>query len=333
MYSNSETKAGIGLNVDNNANFKIGDSTPEPNFNGLIDEVRIYNRALNADEIKANYEAGQIIITSSPSGAEIFVDGQSKGLASPSLSVYGMAPGSHNVKCRLSGSSDDEKTVTVATSSVTTITCSPSQLPLLSVSPAPSFNLGTMNAGESVSQIFSISNAGGGTLAWSVSDDQPWITINPTSGTNSGTVTININTAGLSPSIYSGTIIVTSNGGSKSGSISLNIQPTIQPTTSTPIATTPIATTPIATTPIAPPPKTPTKTPVITTPLVAPPVTLASIMGVILILTGLLFTALTTIKKDVIFEFGITERTLKYVGGTGVLLVMIGAYILIKCLG
>ncbi|MFZ2411644.1 MAG: LamG domain-containing protein, partial [Candidatus Methanoperedens sp.] len=28
-------------------------------FNGLIDEVRIYNRALSAEEIKANYKAGQ----------------------------------------------------------------------------------------------------------------------------------------------------------------------------------------------------------------------------------------------------------------------------------
>ena len=29
-------------------------------LNGLIDEVRIYNRALSAEEIKANYEVGRI---------------------------------------------------------------------------------------------------------------------------------------------------------------------------------------------------------------------------------------------------------------------------------
>ena len=177
------------------------------------------------------------------------------------------------------------------------------RLPQLNVYPdPPSFKLGTMNAGELASRVFSISNAGSGTLYWSVSDNQPWITINPTSGTNSGTVTINVNTAGLSPGNYSGSITITSNGGTKQGSVSLKV----------------------ATTPIDPP----TITPVTTT-----PVTLVQIMGVILILAGLLFTALTTIKKDVIIEFGFTERTLKYVGSTGVLLVIIGAYILLKSLG
>lgn len=172
------------------------------------------------------------------------------------------------------------------------------RLPQLNVYPdPPSFKLGTMNTGELASRVFSISNAGGGTLYWSVSDNQPWITLNPTSGTNSGTVTINVNTAGLSPGSYNGSITITSNGGTKQGSVSLKVAP-------------------------------PTITSVTTT-----PVTLVQIMGVILILAGLLFTALTTIKKDVIIEFGFTERTLKYVGSTGVLLVIIGAYILLKSLG
>ncbi|KAF5421224.1 MAG: hypothetical protein C5S45_03880, partial [Candidatus Methanocomedens sp.] len=58
---------------------------------------------------------------------------------------------------------------------------------------------------------------------------------------------------------------------------------------------------------------------------------LLQLMGVILIVSGLLFTALTSIKKDVSIEFGVSERNLKYVGGTGILLVIIGACILLKC--
>lgn len=50
--------------------------------------------------------------------------------------------------------------------------------------------------------------------------------MNPTRGTNSGTVTLNVNTAGLSPDSYKGTINVKSNGGSKTGKISLNIPAT-----------------------------------------------------------------------------------------------------------
>lgn len=40
---------------------RFGDFTPAGFFDGLIDEVRIYNRALTADEIKQNYELGRVI--------------------------------------------------------------------------------------------------------------------------------------------------------------------------------------------------------------------------------------------------------------------------------
>lgn len=123
-YSASSTKDGIGLNVNNDASFKIGvTGTSSPYFKGLIDEVRIYNRALSENEVKANYEAGQIIITSIPPGAEVQVDGTSIGIASTNL-VYTVTPAIHNVKCKLAGYSDEERTVTVTPSSATAVTCS-----------------------------------------------------------------------------------------------------------------------------------------------------------------------------------------------------------------
>ena len=120
--------------------------------------------------------------------------------------------------------------------------------------------------------------------------------------------------------------------------------PTATPTstaTSTSTATpTPTATPTSTTTPTSTATSTPTATP---TPTASPgeegiiPTTtsvngkLLQLMGVILIVSGLLFTALTSIKKDVSIEFGVSERNLKYVGGTGILLVIIGACILLKC--
>jgi len=163
---------------------------------------------------------GSISITSSPSGAEVLVDGLPKGTASPTITVSGLTPSSHNVKCRLSGYSDYDTTVTVTAGSVSPVTCTLSPMPMLSVSPDPiSFNFSTMSTGELGSRTFSISNAGGGALTWSASDDQPWITLNPTSGTDSGTITIKINTASLSPGNYRGSITITSNGGTKQGSV------------------------------------------------------------------------------------------------------------------
>ncbi|MEA3324868.1 MAG: family 16 glycoside hydrolase [Euryarchaeota archaeon] len=58
---------------------------------------------------------------------------------------------------------------------------------------------------------------------------------------------------------------------------------------------------------------------------------LLQIIGLILIISGLLFTALTTLKKDIIFEIGIPEGNLKYIGSSGILLIIIGSYILLKC--
>ncbi len=84
------------------------------------------------------------------------------------------------------------------------------------------------------------------------------------------------------------------------------------------------------TTPI---PTTPTPTPVenaLQIPPASAPAPLVQIMGVILILAGLIFTALTALKKDVVIEFGIPEKKLKYAGGVGIILVIIGAYILLK---
>ncbi len=106
-----------------------------------------------------------------------------------------------------------------------TFTVNIESAPQLSVSPdSLSFNLGLMNAGKSSSQILSISNAGGGTLTWSVSDDQTWITMNPTSGSNSGTVNLNIDTVGMRPGTYIGTIAVNSNGGTRQGKVFFNIE-------------------------------------------------------------------------------------------------------------
>ncbi len=96
--------------------------------------------------------------------------------------------------------------------------------PILSVAPdPPSFNFDISSAGA-IYQTFYISNTGGGTLSWNVRADQPWwIKVYPESGTGSGDVTITINTAGLVPGKYTGTITITSNGGVKTGNVYLNL--------------------------------------------------------------------------------------------------------------
>jgi subtilase family serine protease len=98
-------------------------------------------------------------------------------------------------------------------------------------------NFGTVQEGQTRTWPFEITNCGGGTLDWTVSDDHSWITVSPTGGTGTGTVTVRISTAGLSPGTHTGTVTVDSNGGQKTGTISVNVQtlPPAEVPTFTPI--------------------------------------------------------------------------------------------------
>lgn len=70
---------------------------------------------------------------------------------------------------------------------------------------------------------FFISNLGGGTLNWSLSENVPWLMAAPTSGANTGTVTVTVDRTGLLPGSYSGNIGVNSNGGSTTVTVHMNV--------------------------------------------------------------------------------------------------------------
>nr|BAL58748.1 hypothetical protein HGMM_OP2C296 [Candidatus Acetothermum autotrophicum] len=69
------------------------------------------------------------------------------------------------------------------------------------------------------SQTIQIANAGRGTLSWSASADQAWISLNPTSGTAPSTVMVSINVVGLAAGSYSSMITITAPGAQGSPAI------------------------------------------------------------------------------------------------------------------
>lgn len=85
---------------------------------------------------------------------------------------------------------------------------------VLSVSPLTITQ--TAPAGQNAgSQAFSVSNAGGGTLSYTVSESLPWLSVSPTSGNSSGAAvehTLTYATTGLAAGVYPGTITVTASG-------------------------------------------------------------------------------------------------------------------------
>ncbi|MEK7542611.1 MAG: malectin domain-containing carbohydrate-binding protein [Patescibacteria group bacterium] len=84
--------------------------------------------------------------------------------------------------------------------------------PVLNVSPSSLIFSATQGGSNPSSQTLSVSNTGAGSMAWTASSNASWLTINPTTGTNNGTVTVSISTAGLAVGSYNGIITVTANG-------------------------------------------------------------------------------------------------------------------------
>ncbi len=88
-------------------------------------------------------------------------------------------------------------------------------IPTMFVNPSTLAFSAKLGGGNPATQTISISNSGGGTLAWSVSDDASWLTLNPTSGTvvsETDNVTVSVSTTGLSEGTYTAAITVSGTG-------------------------------------------------------------------------------------------------------------------------
>ena len=104
IYINGEqdpnTKAAPASLHSSSYNLQIGTWEYSPNqrdtyFNGVIDEVKIYNRALSAEEIKADYEAGIPPASSSISGFVTYACNET-GLAGATVNLSLWQPGNGN---------------------------------------------------------------------------------------------------------------------------------------------------------------------------------------------------------------------------------------------
>jgi len=73
---------------------------------------------------------------------------------------------------------------------------------------------------ESSTESFTIANGGTGTLTWTVSDNQSWLSVSPTNGvttTEQDEVTVTVSRSGLAAGAYSGAVTVTPGTGADQG--------------------------------------------------------------------------------------------------------------------
>jgi hypothetical protein len=98
--------------------------------------------------------------------------------------------------------------------------------PVIAVAPASLAVTGTASGADPPAKSFDVSNSGGGTLSWTVSESASWLSASPGSGTNAGTVTVTPSIAGLASGTYTADVTVTAPGAtSRTVQVTLTLDP------------------------------------------------------------------------------------------------------------
>jgi PKD repeat protein len=161
-------------------------------------------------------------LTVSPAGGS----GARSVTVTPDLSGLTAGTYSANITISAPGASGSPRVVPVALT-----VDPPASAPALSVTPGSLAFTGVEGAADPAAKTLAVSNTGGGTLSWSVSDDATWLAVTPASGTNAGTITVSPSIAGLSAGTRTATVTVSANGGGspKTIPVTLTIDPPPQP--------------------------------------------------------------------------------------------------------
>jgi hypothetical protein len=136
--------------------------------------------------------------------------GTGNGTLSIGANLAGLAAGTYTgaVTATASGALGSPQSINA------TLTVAPAATPSLSVSPGSlSF---TATAANPASQNINISNAGTGTLTWTASKTQAWLTLSSTSGTGAASIGVQPLIAGLAPGTYTDTVTISAPGASPS---------------------------------------------------------------------------------------------------------------------
>ena len=133
--------------------------------------------------------------------------GTGNGTMTTSVATGTMTAGSYPGTITLSATGTASVTIPVTL----TITAAPVP-PAFGMSPTSLSFAAQQGGGNPAAQTLSISNTGGGTLTWSVSNNASWLSHSPTSGTGNGMVTISVTTGSLTAGPYNGMVTLSAPG-------------------------------------------------------------------------------------------------------------------------
>ncbi len=161
------------------------------------------------------------------------LSGTNTGTVTANVNLAGLLSGSYTATVTVTATGATAKTVPVTL----TITGSTSS-GTINLSPTSLAFSGTVGGTNPVAQAFSLTNTGGGTLSWTLSDNATWLQLNTASGTTTtetDTISASVTTSGLAAGTYNGIITVTASGASNSPRqipVSLTLSATVAGTAS-----------------------------------------------------------------------------------------------------
>ena len=137
------------------------------------------------------------------------VSGTGNGTVTLTAATGTLTAGTHSGMITLSATGASPVNVPVTF----TVTAAPVP-PAIGTSPTNFSFTATQGGSNPANQTLSLSNTGGGTLTWTASDNAPWLTLAPASGTGNGTVTLTAATGTLTAGTHSGMITLSATGAS-----------------------------------------------------------------------------------------------------------------------
>jgi|GEM_PF-2428180 len=156
------------------------------------------------------------IVTLSPSSSSARTGSDGK------YSFVNLDPKDYKIEVSSEGYANDTKTLTVKAGETTI-----GDFSLGSIQPVLTASTINMDFGTDQTLIpLELTNTGKGTLTWSVVENVPWLTANPTSGsttTQKSSVVITVDRTGLAEGSYSQSISIVSNGGVQIITVSMTV--------------------------------------------------------------------------------------------------------------
>jgi hypothetical protein len=124
------------------------------------------------------------------------------------VDTSGLAAGTYTATITIDGGgvSGSPRTVPV------TLTVNPPAPPVLAITPSSLTFAATVGGAAPPAQGVTVSNTGGGTLSFTATDDQTWLSASPASGSAPGTVNVSVDPTGLAAGTYTGTVTIAAAG-------------------------------------------------------------------------------------------------------------------------